>query len=210
MRSRDDIAMAGVVHDLNNVFQTLAGVAANLESDPELAAAILRSVERGRNIVAGLEAGGSGGPLEAIVDRAAQFLEDFRAASRAPDIRVEKDLEPGIVLAGDWAWERVLVNLFLNSLRAMPQGGAIHVVARYTRQGTELCVADEGTGIPPELLEHLFEPHVSGHGSSGLGLSIVERIVQANGGVIEARNRTRGAEFIIRLPARARSARSNQ
>jgi two-component system sensor histidine kinase HydH len=208
MRSRDELMLSGIWHDLNNVFQTLAGVAAHLERDPELAAVILRSVERGRNLVAGLLDAGARAPLEAIVDRAAAFLEDFRAATRAPAIRVEKDLEPGIVLTGDRAWERVLVNLFLNSLRAMPQGGTILVQARRTNKGVKLRVADDGAGIPAELLENLFQPHVSGNGSSGLGLSIVERIVHANGGVIEAHNREPGAEFIIRLPARARAARA--
>jgi signal transduction histidine kinase len=206
MPSRDDITLSGLMHDLNNVFQTLTGVAANLESEPELAAVILRSVERGRNLVAALRGGGAGAPLETIVDRAAAFLEDFRAATRAPGIRVEKELEPGIVLTGDW--ERVLVNLFLNALRAMPRGGTIRVRARHTSTGVELRVADEGTGIPAELLGRLFQPHVSGNGSSGLGLSIVERIVHANGGSIQAHNRERGAEFVIRLPPRARAARA--
>jgi signal transduction histidine kinase len=199
--------LPGLAHDLNNVFQTLVGVAANLEHDPELAAAILRSVERGRQIVAGLQQrDATATPLEAIVSNATLFLEDFRIASNGPSVAVRTTLEPGIVLAGHWAWERVLINLFLNSLRAMPQGGIIRVLARHINAGVEISVADEGTGIAPEMLDHLFEPHASGNGSTGLGLSIVESIVQRNGGTVRARNRDRGAEFVITLPvAKARS-----
>ncbi len=208
MKKKTDLP--GLTHDLNNVFQTLVGVAVHLEDDdPELSATILRSVERGQQLVAGMQQSDPAATsLDAIAAKAAAFLDDFRMATNGPEVAVKTEIEPGMVLSGHRDWERVLINLFLNSLRAMPEGGTIEVRARHTDTGLEISVADEGTGIAPELLEHLFQPHVSGNGSTGLGLSIVESIVQQNGGKVRACNRERGAEFVIVVPAKARVARA--
>jgi signal transduction histidine kinase len=201
--------LPGLAHDLNNVFQTLVGVAVQLEDNPELAATILRSVERGQKLVAGMQHSDSASTsFESITAKAAAFLHDFRMASNGPVVAVKTEIEAGIVLAGHGDWERVLINLFLNSLRAMPRGGTIEVTASHTGKGVEIRVADEGTGIAPELLEDLFQPHVSGNGSTGLGLSIVESIVQQSGGKVRAHNRERGAEFVITIPVGARAARA--
>jgi signal transduction histidine kinase len=68
----------------------------------------------------------------------------------------------------------------------------------------EIVVSDQGSGIPADILKHLFHPHVSAHGSSGLGLHIVETVVEQHGGEVRAANRSdsTGAEFTILLPAR--------
>jgi len=207
MKTREDLTLSGLVHDLNNVFQTLVDAADLLAGDPryvKLSAAILRSVERGKNIAAGLQAGNDAGtPFEQILANAIAFVEDSVSASRGPEIAFACDVEPGIELGGHWAWERVLINLFLNAMRAMPGGGTIHVNARDAGGQVEIVVRDEGSGIAPGLLEHLFLPHVS-TGSSGLGLHIVETIVKQNGGYVRAANRNdaQGAEFTITLPSR--------
>jgi signal transduction histidine kinase len=211
MKTREDLTLSGLVHDLNNVFQTLVDAADLLAGDPryaKLSAAILRSVERGKNIAAGIQAGnGAGTPFEQILANAIAFVEDSVAAGRGPEISFTCDVEPGIELGGHWAWERVLINLFLNAMHAMPAGGTIHVCARRTEAQVEIVVRDEGSGIPTEMLKHLFLPHVtsgSSGGSSGLGLHIVETIVKQDGGHVRAANRsdTNGAAFIITLPSR--------
>jgi len=211
MKTREDLTLSGLVHDLNNVFQTLVDAADLLAEDPryaKLSAAILRSVERGKNIAAGLQAGdGPGTPFEQILANAIAFVEDSVAAGRSPEIAFACDVEPGIQLGGHWAWERVLINLFLIARRAMPAGGTIYVRARSTGGQIQIVVRDEGSGIAPDLLEHLFLPHVttgSSGGSSGLGLHIVETIVKQNGGHVRAANRSdaQGAEFTITLPSR--------
>ena len=208
MKTREDLTLSGLVHDLNNVFQTLVDAADLLSGDPryaKLSAAILRSVERGKNIAAGIQAGSTSAdtPFEQILANAIAFVEDSVAAGRGPEIGFACEVEPGIELGGHWAWERVLINLFLNAMRAMPAGGTIQVHARRTDEQVEIVVRDEGWGIAPNMLDHLFLPHVS-TGSSGLGLHIVETIVHQDGGCIRAANRsgTHGAEFTITLPSR--------
>ena len=216
MKTREDLTLSGLVHDLNNVFQTLLDAADLLSGDPKyskLSLAILRSVERGKNIANSIQSGtGSGTPFEQILANAIAFVEDSVAAGRGPQISFECDVESGIQLGGHWAWERVLINLFRNSMDAMPAGGTIHVLARYAADEIEIIVRDEGLGIASEVLYDLFLPHVS-TGSSGLGLHIVETIVKQEGGCVRAANRTdrRGAEFVITLPfpARALPARAS-
>ena len=213
MKLNDPLSMAGLVHDLNNVFQTLVGVAMQLEENTDsakLAATVLRSVERGQRIAAGMQNGhAERTPFETVLSHAETFVADFQAAARAPAVGIVRAVEPGIELDGHWAWERVLINLFLNSVRAMPDGGAIHVTARIVNGGIEIVVADEGSGIAGEVQDCLFDPHISAHGSTGLGLNIVDSIVKANGGSIRAVNGERGgAEFTILLP-QVRQARKS-
>ncbi|MEO8098905.1 MAG: HAMP domain-containing sensor histidine kinase [Acidobacteriota bacterium] len=208
MNKREDLTVAGLIHDLNNVFQTLLGVASRLEEDPAslpLAAAIQRSVERGIHLTASLQNGASPPmPVERIFENARSFIQDFQIASGHHEVRIQAEMDPGIELTSPWEWERVLVNLFLNSLQAMPSGGTIYFTAVRKPSSIVITVADEGTGIAPEVSKHLFEPHVSTRGSSGLGLHIVHSVVHASEGTVRAANRkgAPGAEFIITLPAK--------
>jgi len=192
------------------VFQTMVDAADLLSGDPQwqhLSSAILRSVERGQRITSSLESGrGTSASFGHIVAHAISFVEDSMVGSviKHP-LRFNCEVEPGIELRRAWAWERVLINLFINSRRAMPEGGSIHVRAKRTEGGIEIAVRDQGSGIAPELLDTLFEPHVSGSSSSGLGLHIVATIVGQDAGSVRAFNvhGGKGAEFVITLPASA-------
>jgi len=203
-----DLRLPGLVHDLNNVFQTLLDAADLLQSDAKsaefVAAAILRCVERGRKLAASMEsAEGEGALFESILKDAISFVQDSQGASltKGSKIRFTQSIERGIELRRNWAWDRVLINLFSNAVRAMPEGGTIHVSARRIPAGIEIVVRDEGPGIAPALLKNIFKAHVSTKGS-GLGLHIVETIVKQDGGEIRAANREdgRGAEFTMVIP----------
>jgi signal transduction histidine kinase len=206
-----DLALPGLLHDLNNIFQTLVDAADLLSEDPRwkpLSAAILRSVERGRRVSLSLQAARTPGvPFQIVLDNAIAFIEDALLATRGPAIRFACDIGPGIELPGNWSWERVLINLFLNSMRAMPQGGEIQVQASRSRHRARIVVRDSGCGIPEEILDRLFEPDVTtkiagGKSSGGLGLQVVQGIVREDGGSVSAANRVDGpgAEFTITLP----------
>jgi signal transduction histidine kinase len=216
-----DPALPGLLHDLNNIFQTMVDAADLLSEEPQwqpISAAILRSVERGRRVTMSLQAGRNPGvPFQTILDNAIAFVEDAMLAARGPEIRFACEVEPGIELPGNWAWERVLINLFHNAMRAMPQGGEIQVQACRSGPTTCIVVRDSGCGIPAEILHRLFEPRVSakpgnglGKPAGGLGLQVVESIVREYGGSVRAANRSDGpgAEFTITLatPVSARPA----
>jgi len=97
-----------------------------------------------------------------------------------------------------------LLNLVTNALDAMPGGGSLTISAAAHEHGIRVEVADTGPGIPPQIIERLFEPWVTtkptGQGT-GLGLAIVRDVVTAHGGSISARNESDGAVFVIDLPA---------
>lgn len=98
--------------------------------------------------------------------------------------------------------EMALSNLLDNAVKFTPSGGQIEVGASRSEGAVRLWVSDTGIGIPPEDLPHVFERFYRSrnHGApgSGLGLSIVERIVQAQGGRIYAESEPgRGARFTL-------------
>ncbi|QDU26978.1 Sensor protein ZraS [Anatilimnocola aggregata] len=99
---------------------------------------------------------------------------------------------------------RALLNLILNAVDAMPQGGQLHVTARTTPLGIEIEVADNGPGLQDDALARLFEPFFTTKSTgTGLGLAIVERIAEAHGGQVLAANCPKGgAAFTFCLPHR--------
>jgi two-component system NtrC family sensor kinase len=101
--------------------------------------------------------------------------------------------------------ELALLNLITNSVDAMASGGTLTVRLERVNDRLRLEFADTGSGIPPELLAHIFDPWVTtkaqGKGS-GLGLSIARQVVASHGGTIRVDNRPgKGAVFTINLPA---------
>ena len=207
-----DLTLAGLVHDLKNVFETINEAAELLASDnrwESLAAAIERAVEQGRRITASIQESVDTFDLELILDNAIQCTRDCLATGQQPELRFARRCEPGIRLAGrPGAWERVLINLFLNSAKAMPKGGEVEIVAKRTSNGVEIVVSDNGPGIPQEILGQVFNPGFSTRRShSGLGLSIVDSIVRSHGGSVSAGNRSgvSGATFVIAAPDAAGS-----
>jgi signal transduction histidine kinase len=195
-----DLTLKGLIHDLNNVFQTIGESADLLESDPQwqkLAHALQRSVRRGHRIVHSiLETAGSATELVPVIDNAAQFCQDYLECANSPRLEFTREIDQDFRLKGDAAqWERVLVNLFLNSAQA----GAKNI--RILAHQREIVVSDDGPGIAPELLPRIFQPRVSSKSIiSGLGLYVVQSIVEQNGGTVSAANSPDGgAVFTLSL-----------
>jgi len=101
--------------------------------------------------------------------------------------------------------KQVMLNLLTNALDSVEDGGWVRVVIARGDEGAEVEVIDNGCGMTPEVLEHVFEPFFTrrrqGQGT-GLGLSISYRIVSDHGGTITAESAGpgRGATFRVRLP----------
>jgi signal transduction histidine kinase len=97
---------------------------------------------------------------------------------------------------------QALLNLVLNAIQAMPDGGEI--VLRTCQNGSSVIleVVDQGVGIAPENLERIFDPFFTTRAEgTGLGLSIAHQMIEAHGGQITVKNHAdRGATFAIFLP----------
>jgi len=202
------LTLAGVVHDLNNVFETLFEANDLLKADPKharLSATIQRALKHGARIVKSLEEQGGLTDLNRCLEQVEALLQDYLISSRGPTITVERSMEENTHIRGNrGAWERVLLNLFLNAARMMPQGGTISIAATASAEGLRIDVLDTGPGIPVKLLPNLFEPgFTTTPRHKGLGLHIVRSIVEAQGGTVSAANREdrSGAAFQILLPA---------
>ncbi len=143
-------------------------------------------------------------------------LRSSGVALDSSDLVVEKHIEPGLplVLADELAMKFALQNLVDNALKYGTGANSwigISASRSADRNGSmiEIRVADKGPGIPPEERKHIFDPFFRGrravrdqvHGT-GLGLSLVKKIVEAHGGTITLESETlNGAEFVVRLPA---------
>jgi len=183
-----DLTLEGLVHDLNNVFQTIAESADMLEDDPrweKLAHTLQRCAGRGYRIAHSiLETSRSPIALAPIIENASQFCHDYLECANSPKLEFSSEIDAEFRLRGDAAgWERVFVNLFLNSAQA----GAKKI--RIRAHGNEVVVSDDGPGISVELLPTIFHPRVSTKSIiSGLGLYVVQSIVEQNGGSVTASN----------------------
>jgi two-component system NtrC family sensor kinase len=142
----------------------------------------------------------------------AQVIEDtlklVRNQMSLSHIRCETDLPPGLppVYGDTKSLQQVFLNLFINAIQAMLDGGtlAIHASASGDGQWIAVEVSDSGVGIDPRDLPHIFDPFFTtkevGKGT-GLGLSVSYGILQKHGGQITARSREgKGTTFTVTLP----------
>ena len=127
----------------------------------------------------------------------------------AQSIRTRNKIDGHLsVIADRDMFRRALLNLVLNAVDAMPEGGTLTVSASSGPQGVELTVADTGQGLSEEAQRRAFEPFfTTKRGGTGLGLAIVYRIAEVHGGRVTAANaRGRGARFTITIPPQAQEA----
>jgi PAS domain S-box-containing protein len=124
------------------------------------------------------------------------------------DIVLRQELSPELphAVATSDELEQVLLNLVLNAVDAMPEGGTLHVSSRLVDDGRlAVSLSDSGVGIPPEDLEQLFEPFFSTkEGGTGLGLSISYSVIERYGGEITVQSVVgEGTTFTVWLPVPA-------
>ncbi|MDH4322286.1 MAG: ATP-binding protein, partial [Desulfobulbaceae bacterium] len=109
-----------------------------------------------------------------------------------------------------WVWldgdrlKQVLLNLYLNGIEAMDNGGTLAVSMEMADTVLEIRISDGGRGINPESLGAIFDPYFTTKpAGTGLGLAIVHKIVEALGGEISVRSQAgEGTEFTLRIPVR--------
>ncbi len=105
--------------------------------------------------------------------------------------------------------KQVFLNIILNALQSMPEGGRLHIECSSSNASVEIRFADTGTGIPEEHLKKIFDPFFSTRErGSGLGLAIVHNIIDIHGGSIDVESSNRGTVFSITLPLLGRKSYS--
>jgi PAS domain S-box-containing protein len=142
--------------------------------------------------------------VEEVIRNAA---DSYRLTAEAKDQSLVIDIPPGIpALSVDAVQiKRVLDNLLSNAVRNTPRGGELRINAARREDYIAISVADTGHGIPPEFLPRLFNRFLSvpdtTSGSTGLGLAITKRMIEAHGGQISAQSEVgRGTTITFTLP----------
>ncbi len=116
------------------------------------------------------------------------------------NLSLPDDLPP--VLASHDQLVQVLLNLLINAIEAMPNGGRLDIETRLAGDRAEVVLIDNGPGLSADNLDKAFQPfHTTKQGGTGLGLSVSHSIIQQHGGTISAGNAPDGgAIFTIALP----------
>jgi signal transduction histidine kinase len=116
------------------------------------------------------------------------------------DIHCEENL-PKIQADADMLYQAFL-NILINSMQAMPEGGMISIDIRSNEKDVHLVVNDEGDGIPKDILDKVWDPFFTNkEKGTGLGLGIVKNIIEAHSGQVDIQNRPgKGARVSIVLP----------
>lgn len=138
-------------------------------------------------------------------------LEDARLAIESKRMRLHVSVpEHDTLMRGDAdRLKQIIWNLLLNAVKFTPKGGQIWVLLRRVDSELEFSVSDDGIGIAPEFLPHVFDTFrqydsktTRPHGGLGIGLSITKHLVDLHGGTIEVRSEGagHGASFRVRLP----------
>lgn len=222
--------VAGLVHEMGNPLNFVLGggrelarhlaklraAAPSLEPDADQALSRIERAtqlvqtgsERIQRVVEGIRAWGSpaAAPL-AKIDVLAELetvllLVEDRLEKQG--IRVHRDLEPlPLLRSRKGELGQVFLNLILNALQVMPDGGTLRITGRVASDQLAISITDSGPGVPAELRESIFDPffttRAAGEGM-GLGLSISRDIVEWHGGKLTLLPEGPGATLLVTLP----------
>jgi len=241
MKERDRLAAlgemaAGLAHEIRNPLGAIKGAAQYLDpgqfqgGDAEILQIIVEEVNRLDGVVAQFldysrpfPNVGSGKFQNTDVNDVLWKTMKLIESSLPQNVALELDLTPNLpaVHADAEQLKQVFINLALNAVQAMPDGGRLTVrsrrphapvelglsesTPRYSADQIEVRFADTGAGIPEDALDRIFIPfYTTKTKGTGLGLAISQRIVKGHGGTIEVQSRVgEGTEFVLRFPSAA-------
>jgi two-component system, NtrC family, nitrogen regulation sensor histidine kinase GlnL len=228
--ARSMTGMAAVLaHEIKNPLAGIRGAAQLLEecvpnADRALAQLICDEADRIRALIDRMEAFGdpmalarSAVNIHEVLDRVKQVAE----TSFGRNLRIIENFDPSLPpVAGDRdSLIQAFMNIVRNAADAAPKDGGEIVLSTGYRPGVriavggraqrlslplEVTVRDNGSGIPADLLPHIFDPFVTTKAKgAGLGLALVEKVIADHGGVVECESQPRRTVFRVLLPVAA-------
>jgi PAS domain S-box-containing protein len=227
-RTKDEF-LATVSHELRTPLNAILGWTRMLRTgavEPKALSRVLETIERNARaqsqlvedildvsrIIAGkLRVNIRKTDLHAVARSA---LDAVRPAAEAKGVLLVADLEPG---SGDFCGDpdrlqQVIWNLLSNAIKFTQRSGKVELRIERVQSHVRLIVADTGTGIAPDALDHVFDRFWQADSSStrsqgglGLGLAIVRHLVEVHGGTVgaESEGEAKGARFTVLMPVRA-------
>jgi two-component system, OmpR family, phosphate regulon sensor histidine kinase PhoR len=229
-RTREEF-VANVSHELRTPLSLIKGYTETLldgaKDNPEVETKFLQTIQRNSErlqfliedllTISELESGRlkmnlQSVRLRALVDR---VIEDFKTQAESRHVELRNEVPDLTARADSDRLQQVLGNLIGNAIKYGRSDGHVGVTGHLANGNSiELCVQDDGPGIPPESLERVFErfyrvdkARSREQGGTGLGLSIVKHIVQSHGGKVWAKSELgKGAAFYFTLPAKQETA----
>ncbi|MBK9707777.1 MAG: response regulator [Acidobacteria bacterium] len=223
--------VSGISHDLNNIFTPiLMGIStlkkSSLDENAERWIPVIqKSAERGRDLIEQMLTFGKGYEVDRETININSLVKDLLiiiGETLPKDIEVELHLEQNLwdIVGNQTQIHQVLLNLCINSKDAMPKGGKLTIstenllidednskilnTAAKPGRYVGITITDTGLGIPPNIIEHIFDPYFTTKKNSqgtGLGLSTSRTIVITHGGFITVSSQVgRGTKFIAHLP----------
>ncbi len=138
--------------------------------------------------------------IDELIDDSLRMAE---GEIRKKDIKVIKDThEPGTVHVDGDKIKQALLNIYLNSVHAMSEGGLLRIRTFFRGASLFIVIEDNGTGMKPEVKEKVFEPFFTTRSDgTGLGMPVTKKIIEGHGGTIEVESAPeRGTRVFLSLP----------
>ncbi len=216
---------AGVAHDFNNLLAMMMGNAELLRAKMDAGdlrmkyvRRLLQAVDRAANVTKNLLGFSRKGEMRSEKVYLAELLKEVQGfLQETSDRRVRivvkaQGCEHVCVMGDPTQFHQILMNLAINAMHAMPEGGVLTMSLKANRSHAVIDVADTGMGIPDAIKERIFDPFFStrdeGDGT-GLGLAMVQGIVERHQGSVHVESQEGvGSHFVVSLPLLAEVSES--